>query len=949
MAKPIPLKSSSLILIADDDPSIRLMTRHILERDGHKVIEATDGIEALAIFKQQQPDLVLLDGMMPELDGFETCARLCQLPGGDHVPILMITVLDDGESVSRAFEVGAADYVLKPIHWTVLRRRVRHLLQANQAELALRESEERYRILVETSPDAIALIDLNFNTLFCNHQAVYMHGCDNVTEIIGKSLLDFVSAEDQERVMETVHQSLENNRVENVECMLIKRKGGYFLAELSISKLTNGVGKTEGFVIVTRDISEPKRVEAEMKQRNRELTLLNQIIATSAASLEPEGVLDIICRELALAFDIPRVTAGLFNETKIELRVVAEYLAQVGPSLLNSRMPVATSPLAQILLTHQAPLVAPNVQSDARLVRIHEFLHEHNTVSLMILPLVVDEQVLGGLYLESDKPHHFSPEEVSLAWNVVDQVAGVLVRASLTQMRQRLSAAVEQTAESIVITDIRGLITYVNPAFERTSGYSQSEVIGQNPRLLKSEARQADFYRQLWDTISAGQVWHGRFVNKSKDGVLYTVEATITPVLAENREIINYIGILRDVTHQLQLEEQLRQSKKMEAIGRLAGGIAHDFNNLLTVINGYSELLLARRHELPEKAHYELEQIKKAGQRATALTQQLLAFSRKQPLQPRTLNLNAVVTNTHQLLDRLIGEDLKLSLNLEPDLAQIIADPSQLEQIIINLAVNARDAMPQGGELMIETNNVTLDEAYARQHAEVTPGPYILLAVSDTGTGMDAETLAHIFEPFFTTKEQGKGTGLGLAIVHSIIKQNNGHIRVESAPGQGSAFKIFLPPAKALPESLLPNIIPSHLARGWETILVVEDEVSVREIICNILEANGYTVLQAPGGSEALQLCQEQQPEPLHLLFTDVVMLGMNGEELATHLTQKYPHLKVLYTSGYGANYARNVLIQHNLLEPSFNFLEKPFTPDALLRQVRETLDRGQIIVNCEL
>jgi PAS domain S-box-containing protein len=260
------------------------MTRHVLERDGHKVVEAADGQQALALFEQQQPDLVLLDALMPELDGFETCARLGQLPGGGRVPILMITVLDDGDSVSRAFEVGATDYIIKPIHWTVLRRRVRHLLQARQTELALRESEERYRILAETSPDAIALIDAGFKVLFCNQQAAHLHGCDNITEIVGQNALDFIAVEDQERVIETVHSASDNGSVGSVgkvECMLLKRQGGYFLAELSVSKLTNTVEKTEGFVIVTRDITERQRAAEEIQRHNRELTLLNHIIATS--------------------------------------------------------------------------------------------------------------------------------------------------------------------------------------------------------------------------------------------------------------------------------------------------------------------------------------------------------------------------------------------------------------------------------------------------------------------------------------------------------------------------------------------------------------------------------------------------------------------------------------------------------------------------------------------
>ncbi len=819
MAKKITSKSKTSILVADDDPTIRLTVRQVLERDGHKVIEALDGQQALTLYQQHRPDLVLLDAIMPELDGFETCTRLCQLPGGDQVPILFITALNDAESVSRAFEVGATDYIVKPIHWTVLRRRVRHMLQVSQAELSLRESEERYRTLVETSPDTIFLLDPDFNILFCNQQAVSLLGCDNLTELLGRNALEFIAPEDHARILDPNCQNLNSNSVKNFECTLLKNKGSRFSAEVSASHLANRGGQLEGIVIVARDISQRKQAEAETRRRNRELTLLNQIIATSATSLEPEGVLDVVCRELAVALDITQATVSLFNQTKTILEVVAEHdVTGRRPSMLNNIIPVVSVPAVHFLLAHQAPLVIADTRIDTRLAGIGDLLRQRGVISLLALPLVVEGEVMGVLSLTSIEPHTFLPEEVNLAWSVADQAAGVLARAALTQTRQRLSAAVEQTAESVIIIDANGLITYVNPAFERTTGYTRSDVIGQNSNLLRNGQEQDGLYQELWGIISTGKVWHGRLVNKKKNGSLYTAEATITPVRGENREITSFVEIQRDVTHQLQLEEQLRQTQKMEAIGRMAGGIAHDFNNLLTVITGYSELLLARYLGAGDPGYEEVEQIKKAGERATALTQQLLAFSRKQPLQPQVLNLNKVIDNIQPMLHRLAGKEVKLRLDLEPNLAQVTADPGQLEQVIMNLVVNARDAMPLGGKLVIETTNVVLNEPYAGQSPKVTPGPYILLSVSDTGMGMDKEILSHIFEPFFTTKDKGKGTGLGLATVHSIVTQNGGQIWVESELGRGTRFNIYLPQVQVLTE-------PAH-PQAEETILVVEDEVS---------------------------------------------------------------------------------------------------------------------------
>jgi len=381
------------------------------------------------------------------------------------------------------------------------------------------------------------------------------------------------------------------------------------------------------------------------------------------------------------------------------------------------------------------------------------------------------------------------------------------------------------------------------------------------------------------------------------------------------------------------IEQQLRQAHKMEAIGKLAGGVAHDFNNLVTIITGYSDMLLSRIG--PENStRRELEQIKKAGDRAHSLTRQLLAFSRRQMLQPKVLDLNAVVTNLEPMLQRLIGENIELVIELKPGLGQVKADPGQIEQVIMNLAINARDAMLQGGKLLLETDNIELDEAYALRHIPTQPGSYVHLAVSDTGCGMDAATQSRIFEPFFTTKEQGKGTGLGLSTVYGIVKQSGGYIWVYSEHGQGTTFKIYLPRVLAPADSVPPVTHWSSLPQGKETVLLVEDEPEVRWLVRDMLQHLGYTVLEARHGIEA-QVLSIQHAGPIHLLITDVVMPQMSGREIAEQLTSEHPETKVLYMSGY----TDDAVVRHGVLAAEIAFLQKPFTPEALARKVREVLD----------
>ncbi len=382
------------------------------------------------------------------------------------------------------------------------------------------------------------------------------------------------------------------------------------------------------------------------------------------------------------------------------------------------------------------------------------------------------------------------------------------------------------------------------------------------------------------------------------------------------------------------LEEQLRQSQKMEAVGQLAGGIAHDFNNMLTIINGYCELLsLSMPPDDPQRAN--VKEIKCAGDRAAALTRQLLAFSRRQVLEPKVLDLNAVVNNLYKMLQRLIGENIRLATALQPDLDHVKVDPGQIEQIIMNLVVNARDAMPQGGQITIETANVTLDETYTQLQYHVEKGPYVMLAVSDTGCGMDKATQARIFEPFFTTKELGQGTGLGLSTVYGIVKQSKGYIWVYSEVGRGTMFKVYLPRVEGEAITHAPGVVSGGQLEGSEQILIVEDDQALRELIRSMLMRNGYSVLAENSADAALQIC-ERPESPIRLLITDVVMPGLSGPDLAKRLAAVNPGTRVLYMSGY----TDDAIVRHGILKQGANFLQKPFTTEVFLRKVREVLDR---------
>ena len=535
--------------------------------------------------------------------------------------------------------------------------------------------------------------------------------------------------------------------------------------------------------------------------------------------------------------------------------------------------------------------------------------------------------------------------------NVVDRgyiardSAGVAVRmiGSMTDVteRSRSEAAIRFQAQllnavqqALVATDPDGRVIFWNKFAELLYGWAPDEAVGRTMEELTPSPFLREHGAQIVERGAAGESWTGELLVQGKSGKAFPALLTYSPVRDEKGRVLGFVTVSIDLTERRNLEDQFRQSQKMDAVGRLAGGIAHDFNNLLTVIRLNTEIIMEGFDPTDPRSE-DVKQIRSAAERASALTRQLLAFSRKQILQPRVLDMNSVVGNVEPMLRRLIGEDISIASNSEAR-GYVVADPGQLEQVLVNLIVNARDAMPQGGRITIETRNVQLDEHYTSEHAPVVPGSYVMLAVGDNGIGMSSDTREHAFDPFFTTKEAGKGTGLGLATVYGIVKQSGGYVWIYSEQGLGTTVKLYFPEVSAAAAFTTTEQRPatSEKKRGSETILLVEDEDAVRGLASRILEKQGYRVIAAQHGREAMEIASKEEGH-IHLVLTDVVMPGMNGRGLVERLSGIRPRIKSLYMSGY----TDDDIIRRGFIEPSKSFLQKPFTSDALLQTVRKVLD----------
>ena len=515
----------------------------------------------------------------------------------------------------------------------------------------------------------------------------------------------------------------------------------------------------------------------------------------------------------------------------------------------------------------------------------------------------------------------------------------VLISRDITE-RKKIEAqillqheALEAASNGIVITDARGTIVWVNNAFTKMTGYSAELAIGKKPNILKSGEQSPEVYAELWKTILSGKTWAGELINRRKDGTLYFEKMSVTPVVDSKGITTHFVAIKEDISTDKKLEAQFRQAQKMEAVGRLAGGVAHDFNNLLTVILGRCDLLIVDAQKGRTLNVEGVKEIEESGRRAANLTRQLLAFSRKQVFQTKVMNINDIVRSCDKLIRRLVGEDIEIVTLLADDLRFVKVDAGQIEQVLMNLAVNARDAMPNGGKLVIETSEVKIDQETASAFLGFTAGEYVRIKVQDNGTGIAPEAKAHLFEPFFTTKEKGKGTGLGLATIYGVVKQSGGYIYADSEPGKGAVFSVYLP-ITSEKMSAGHEALHMDLPVGNETILLAEDEDLVRGLTAQMLMRQGFNVLEVRNGLEALRKAEGDKNGPIHLLLTDIIMPYMGGSELVEKFSKLYPGTKILFTSGYSDQTSVK-----KWLDKGHRFIQKPYMIPELLRAVRETLD----------
>lgn len=522
-------------------------------------------------------------------------------------------------------------------------------------------------------------------------------------------------------------------------------------------------------------------------------------------------------------------------------------------------------------------------------------------------------------------PFRYDDHDAGLAFvrDITDREAAALERTLFSQ-------AIEQATDAIVITDAAGTIIYVNPGFVRASGFDVDEAIGQPASLQRSHVHGQTFFDDMWRQLLEGKAWQGHIVNRRKDDSVYTEDVSITPIFDAGGNIVNYIAVKRDITREADLERQLNQAQKMETVGRLAGGIAHDYNNMLSVIQGYAELAMESLG--PEHpVHNDLTEVKSAAERSARLTQQLLGFARQQPINPRVIKLEDTVANTLRMLERLIGEDITLTWRPASDSWPIKVDPGQIDQVLANLAVNARDAIEAQGEIVIETANVELSNHDVEGKPGMKAGDYVQLRFSDNGRGMEDSLQQYIFEPFFSTKSD-RGTGLGLSTVYGIVKQNDGFIDVDSKPGKGATFIVYFPKCEEVASEEAPaSVAAGDQTADGRTILVVEDEAALLRLCRRMLEKSGYSVIACDNPGEAVALAQQHTGD-IDALLTDLVMPDMNGRQLAEAVRSIHPDIKVLYTSGYTPD------LQQNILKSGEPFLQKPWTPDSLTTKMAEIL-----------
>jgi two-component system cell cycle sensor histidine kinase/response regulator CckA len=803
---------------------------------------------------------------------------------------------DFGAVGRRVMLLNARRFYREGNHTELILLAIEDVTERRQAEAKRREVETRFTSLVKNiKKHSILTTDLDGRITSWNVEAERILGYSEA-EILGKSFSFIFTPEDVQdgKPEKELHKAREDGWAED-ECWYVRKGGERFWALDIVTPMYDASGSPTGFSKILRDMTERKQAENNEALRKSD----ERFLELTAHLHQVLWIMD--AQESKMLYVSPGYEKMWGRSCQSLIDHSTSYFEGIHP--LDQEM---------MLREFAAMFQTGDIDVEFRILRPDESV---NWVWMRGYPVSEQGRV------------------VRLVGIIEDVTEKRLLAGQRDALLARLQLHIERMPLAYILFDAEPRVVDWNPTAERIFGYTKQEALGISPSDFypPSFRRDAD---EILRRIRGGDMGaHSVNENVTKDGRTITCEWLNTPLFEEDGRFAGILSLAQDVTERLALEEQFRQAQKMEAFGQLAGGVAHDFNNLLTVISGYSEMLL---EILPpaDPNREMIQEILKAGVRAALLTRQLLVFSRKQLVQLQVLDLNAVVASTEKMLGRLIGEDMNMTTVLAPDLERVKVDPGQVEQVIVNLVVNARDAMPQGGRITIETANVDLDESYAQSHVGVTPGRYVLLAVSDAGCGMSEEVKARIFEPFFTTKEVGKGTGLGLATVFGIVKQSGGHLRVHSETGRGTTFKIYLPSVADVIPAAQAQTESAPVLTGTETILLVEDEKAVRAMAGFALRTNGYTLVEAADGEEAVRLC-ERHEGPIHLLVTDVVMPRMGGRQLTERLKTLHPEMRVLFVSGY----TDDAVVRHGILQAQVQFLQKPFTVDALIRKVRAVLD----------
>ncbi len=733
---------------------------------------------------------------------------------------------------------------------------------------------------LKAAANAIVITDIDGNIQWVNPAFTQLTGY-SAEEVLGKNPRILKSGKHDKKFYENLWGTILSGKVWHGELINRRKDGTLYIEETTITPVRNHNHKITNFISIKQDITERK--QAEERLRN--------LIETSNDAIY------------------------LLYQNKFE--VINQRFTEIfGYTLEECNAPDFN--FMNLVAPESRDLILQRIKAVERGEKISD-VYEFTALSKSGKRIICEVSVSYIKYKEG------------IATQGI--IRDITERRNAEEEIRKLSEALKQSPIAVVIINKHLIIEYVNPAFTKSYGYSEKEVLGNKPFAFIFGENKDDLIKEIRQTIQKKQVWQKELQLSKKDNSIFFAKIMLTPILNAEGQMTHYLILIEDITEKRQLQEQFLQAQKMEAIGRLAGGIAHDFNNLLTVINGYSELLIktaAKDNALFEK----LMQIKKAGERASALTSQLLAFSRKQVIQPKIINLNHLLHDLEKMLKRLIGEDIDLVIFYDKSLGAIKADPAQVEQVIMNLVVNARDAMPKGGKITIQLKNRFIGPDFVRKHSGAHEGWFAVMAVSDTGIGMDKETQKHIFEPFFSTKEKGKGTGLGLATVYGIVKQSGGYIQVYSEPGSGTTFHIFWPiiNAKQIEESK--EMVLHRNLTGNETILVVEDEESVKDFIITSLTEFGYTVLWAPNISEAARILKEQG-NSIALVLTDVIMPGGSGADLVADLHKAHSKVKIIYMSGY----TDESIVRHGILPENTHFIQKPFSVEDLAIKIRKVLD----------